>query len=262
MNEKMFMESLIIQGVRRSVICVMAVFIALLLFSPLNAEGKAKWQKISVKEAFGLYKLRQAHLVNTMSHLECMDHRIPGSLCLACEEIEKSPQILPPDKTSNIIFYCESDNCYKSCLAAYVAVRNGYANVFVLEGGLPAWKQAGHEVESVQRIPRVAVKSIKIDTLRSWLAERKTMSIIDIRTENNFKEGHIEGAVNLPLYKLHERYQELPYNRMLVLVDSRGFRSFLAQSYLKRKGFDVVRLFGGMEAWKVYESRLKKERAR
>jgi rhodanese-related sulfurtransferase len=131
--------------------------------------------------------------------------------------------------------------------------------VFVLEGGLPTWKQSGHEVESVQRIPRVAVKSVKVDMFRSWLAERKAMTIVDIRTENNFKEGHIEGAVNLPLYKLHDRYQELPYNRTLVLVDSRGFRTFLAQSYLKRKGFDVVRLFGGMEAWKAYELKIKRQ---
>ncbi len=262
MNKKAFMESFITQGFRRGVIFVMAASMAILLFSPVGAEVKTKGQMISVKEAFGLYKLRQAVFVNTMSQLECMDHRIPGSLCLACEEIEQKPKILPPGKTGNIIFYCESDSCYKSCLAADVAVKNGYANVFVLEGGLPAWKQAGHEVESVQRIPRVAVKSIKVDTLRSWLAERKAMAIIDIRTENNFKEGHIEGAVNLPLYRLHERYQELPYNRTLVLVDSRGFRSFLAQSYLKRKGFDVFRLFGGMEAWKAYELRRKKEKTR
>lgn len=258
MNKKAFMKSFISNGIRRGIIFVMAASIALLFFSSLSAEVKTKRQRISVKEAFNLYKLRQTNFVNTMSQLECMDHRIPGSLCLACEEIEKSPQILPPDKTGNIIFYCESDSCYKSCLAADVAVKNGYAKVFVLEGGLPAWKQAGHEVESMQRIPRVAVKSIKVDTLRSWLAERKAMAIIDIRTENNFREGHIEGAVNLPLYRLHERYHELPYDRMLVLVDSRGFRSFLAQSYLKRKGFDVVRLFGGMEAWEAYELRMKK----
>lgn len=257
------MKSFITQGFRRGVIFVIAASMAILLLSPISAEVKTKGQRISVKEAFDLYKLRQTVFVNTMSQLECMDHRIPGSLCLACEDIEQNPKILPADKIGRIIiFYCESDSCYKSCLAADVALKNGYEKVFVLEGGLPAWKKAGHEVESVQRIPRVAVKSVKVDTLSSWLAERKTMAIIDIRTENNFKEGHIEGAVNLPLYRLHERYQELPYNRTLVLVDSRGFRSFLAQSYLKRKGFDVVRLFGGMEAWKAYELRRKKEKTR
>lgn len=251
-----------IRAFKSAISLVLPAFLALSIICSANADEKGKWQKISVREAYGLFKLGQAYPINTMSHLECMDHRIPGSLCLACEEIEKRPQILPPEKTKNIVFYCESDSCYKSCLAADAAVRNGYTSVFVLDGGLPAWKKAGHETESAQRIPRVAARSIKADILKSWLTERKRMAIIDLRTEDNFKEGHIEGAVNLPLYRLHERYHELPYNQTLILIDSRGFRSFLAQSYLKRKGFDVVRLFGGMEAWKAYESRMRKEKAR
>ena len=35
----------------------------------------------------------------------------------------------------------------------------------------------------------------------------------------------------------------------LMLVDDQGFRSFLAASYLARKGFRVTRLFGGIAAW-------------
>jgi hypothetical protein len=49
---------------------------------------------------------------NTMSELECLDHRIPGTQCLSCEEVENSPgTILPPDKERVIVFYCESAGC-------------------------------------------------------------------------------------------------------------------------------------------------------
>lgn len=262
MSKPTIMTSPPARAIRRAIRLVLPAFLVLSIVLTVQADEKGKWQKIDVKEAHSLLKLGQTYLVNTMSHLECMDHRIPGSLCLACEEIEKRPQILPSEKTKAIIFYCESDNCHKSCLAADIAVRNGYTSVFVLDGGLPAWKRSGHEIESVQRIPRVAVRAIKADTLRAWLSEGRKMAVIDLRTEKDYREAHISGASSLPLYQLHERYQELPYNRTLVLVDNRGFRSFLAQSYLRRKGFDVVRLFGGMESWKAYESKMKKATAR
>ncbi len=42
---------------------------------------------------------------------------------------------------------------------------------------------------------------------------------------------------------------EIPLDRTVVLVDDRGFRTFLAGSYLERKGLKVMRLFAGMRGW-------------
>ena len=41
---------------------------------------------------------KELPVFNTMSELECLDHRIPGTRCLACEDVENNPSILPPDK--------------------------------------------------------------------------------------------------------------------------------------------------------------------
>jgi rhodanese-related sulfurtransferase len=38
-------------------------------------------------------------------------------------------------------------------------------------------------------------------------------------------------------------------DRTLALIDDRGVRTFLAGSYLEMKGYKVMRLFGGMQAW-------------
>ena len=72
---------------------------------------------------------------NTMSEIECLDHRIPGSKCLACEEIENNLPVLPADKDQDIVFYCESAGCYRSCRAAGAAVKAGYKQVHVLRQG-------------------------------------------------------------------------------------------------------------------------------
>ena len=194
-------------------------------------------------------------LIDAMSHLECMDHSIPGSLCIADEEFfAKAPKLFP-DKNRQLVFYCESNRCYRSRETAAIALQQGYARVSVLKGGIPAWKMAGYGAVSQDRIPRLPVASIKPERLARWLLEKRDLLILDIRREARFAEGHLPGAINIPLFRLHERYQELPLNRPLLVVDDRGLRSFLASSYLVRKGIaDVTRLFGGMERWQGYAS--------
>jgi len=54
--------------------------------------------------------------------------------------------------------------------------------------------------------------------------------------------------------ELHERYAEIPLGRQLVVTDEGGDRSFLAASYLIRKGIDAVRLAGGMKQWRALPS--------
>ena len=199
-------------------------------------------------------------LVNTMSYLECLDHSIAGSLCIASEEFVSRIAQLPADKDRMLVFYCESEAAQKSCEAADTAVRHGYTRVFVLEGGMPAWKRAGYDVAETERIPRKAIQSVKPPVLRQWMMEKRDLYLLDIRPEKVFKQGHIEGAVNIPMYQLHRRYEELPLNHLLILVDNRGFRTLLAASYLSRKGYNAQRLFGGMAKWEAMLSREKKKR--
>jgi len=197
-------------------------------------------------------------LVDTMSYIECLDHSISGSLCIPAEEFETKIAMLPADKNKTLVFYCESEASQRSFESADTAVKHGYTNVFVLEGGIPAWKRAGYEVATEERIPRMAVQAVTPQVLRDWLAEKKDILLLDIRPEKAFNQAHIKDAVNIPLYQLHRRYEELPLNRLLILVDNRGFRTLIAASYLKRKGFQVKRLFGGMAKWEAMLSKEKK----
>jgi rhodanese-related sulfurtransferase len=199
-------------------------------------------------------------LIDAMSRLECMDHSIPGSLCIADEEFfAKAPKLFP-DKNRQLVFYCESNRCYRSRETAAIALQQGYTRVSVLKGGIPAWKKAGYETVSQERIPRLPAASIKPDRLARWLLEKRDLLILDIRRKERYREGHLPGAINVPLYLLHERYVEIPLNRPVLVVDDRGLRSFLASCYLVRKGVaDVKRLFGGMERWQAYDSAKKRK---
>jgi rhodanese-related sulfurtransferase len=215
------------------------------------AEAPPPWKVIDASTLRAMMASdRDLPVFNTMSEIECLDHRIPGTRCLACEDVENNPAALPPDKSRDVVFYCESAQCYRSCRAAEAAVKAGHQQVYVLDGGMPAWKQAGYAMETIERIPRGSIQSVRAEALKQMLAERKDLLLVDVRSEKFFKEGHIEGAVNIPLYRFSANYAQIPLDRTVMLVDDRGFRSFLAGSYLEMKGYRVMRLFGGMQAWK------------
>jgi rhodanese-related sulfurtransferase len=113
----------------------------------------------------------------------------------------------------------------------------------------------------VERIPRRAIPSIKPPVLQKRLLQKQSLLLVDLRSETLFQAGHIEGAMNLPLYQMHRRWRELPLDRRLILVDNRGFRSHLAASYLAAKGYAVEPLFGGMSAWQAMVAIEQKHRA-
>ncbi|MCX7966389.1 MAG: rhodanese-like domain-containing protein [Syntrophorhabdaceae bacterium] len=224
------------------------LFFFTLTFFSFASEKVSSQRYIDPLTAKNLVKEKGAVFVDTMSYLECMDHRIPGSLCISLEEFEKrSPQLLK-DKTQHIIFYCESDECLRAGETHNVAKTMGYENLYILDGGLPAWKRAGFEIESIIRIRRQPVESIKFNKLEEFKKQKKNLFILDVRSEHLFKKGHLEGAVNIPLYVLHRRIKEIPKDRSVLVVDETGKRSFLVCCYLINNGIrDVTRLFGGMK---------------
>jgi len=229
-----------------------ALFVSLFFAAGLCLHGSmayaAGWKIVEVQTLHDWMKTEQVTLINVMSRIECLDHRIPGSLCIACEEFEKRLSEVP--RKGTVILYCESEACTRSCNAGEVAVRKGLTNIYVLKGGMPAWKRAGYTLESPQRIVRVPIRSVKAHELDNWRGSHRNALILDIRSEAAYAGNHLPGAVNIPFYRLHERYGELPERRPLLIVDDQGFRSFLAGSYLFHKWFRTInRLFGGMTAW-------------
>ncbi len=196
--------------------------------------------------------------INTMSAIECRDHRIPGSLCIPCPKFEERTPAMLENRDQPVVLYCASIGCHRSMHAAHKALDLGYLHVYVLDGGLPAWKEAGYSVESEQRIPRTGIESIKPNVLNRWIGEKKDALILDIRSRDLFDREHIPGAVNLPLDELEDTYRELPMDKKIIVVDEQGHRSFLAACYLYERGLvDIERLFGGMNDWRSFMKRVK-----
>lgn len=75
--------------------------------------------------------------------------------------------------------------------------------------------------------------------------------VLDIRDSKDFNAGHLAGAVNIPYAKLADRLSELDKHkeRPIILVCKSGQTVSVAGKMLKEKGFNAIRLSGGMMEW-------------
>ena len=76
--------------------------------------------------------------------------------------------------------------------------------------------------------------------------------IIDARTQEEYDQGHIPGAILIPEYEIADRAEkELLYKNQLILVYCRsGRRSKIAAEELVKLGYTNVKEFGGIIDWK------------
>ena len=82
------------------------------------------------------------------------------------------------------------------------------------------------------------------------LAEQGEAIILDVRGSNEYKEGHVPGALHIPLGYLEDRIDEVPSDKPVVVHCLSGFRSSIATSILHandRTG--TLNLIGGWQAW-------------
>lgn len=75
--------------------------------------------------------------------------------------------------------------------------------------------------------------------------------VLDIREAKEFGAGHLVNAVNIPFAKLAERMSELDKykERPIILVCKSGQTVGVAAKMLRDKGFNTLRLSGGMLEW-------------
>jgi ArsR family transcriptional regulator len=77
--------------------------------------------------------------------------------------------------------------------------------------------------------------------------------VLDVRPEDEFRQGHLPGALNIPLAQLERRLAELPADKEIVAY-CRGpwcVLSFEAVAALRQRGYRARRLEDGFPEWKI-----------
>lgn len=73
--------------------------------------------------------------------------------------------------------------------------------------------------------------------------------VLDVREQDEWDAGHIEGALHLPMSQLVDRAAEVPSDRRIVCVCRSGNRSARVTAWLIANGVDAMNLDGGMLRW-------------
>jgi len=101
---------------------------------------------------------------------------------------------------------------------------------------------------SLGALLRAGIGRIEADELMGMLKAGKPLSLIDVRTPDEFRSGHIPGAVSIPLDILPHVDSAL-FKGEIILCCASGIRSVKARHILSSMGISSVDLKGGVKAW-------------
>ena len=113
-----------------------------------------------------------------------------------------------------------------------------------LEGGIDAWETGGYSL--------TMLATIAVHDLNGRIGESPRVTVLDVRTDKEWTDGHIDGAIHIHGGKLQERFADVPRDRPVAVICGSGYRSAIAASFLQREGYEgVLNVMGGMSAWKA-----------
>jgi len=193
----------------------------------------------------------------------------PNVVFVPLEEFVAMQDEWPADKDAPIVTYCGSG--HRSTIAMTILWSYGYTNVQSLKGGFADWVNGGYAIvegtgaaESEEAAETGAAdldtaiatflgdmegyNTISLEDLNLALAEDPPPFILDVRELSEVEEnGHIEGAVNIPLREVADNIQYLPsFDTPIVSYCGSGWRCTIALVALEAMGWeDVKGLKGG-----------------
>ena len=97
---------------------------------------------------------------------------------------------------------------------------------------------------------QLGYKTISVSDASTMIQSSPNLLVVDVRTPQEYAQGHLKGAINIPLSDLPLRIGGLVRNRPILVYCQTGYRSAQASAILVKAGFtQVYNMDGGMTAW-------------
>jgi rhodanese-related sulfurtransferase len=228
------------------------------LYFPINAkinkEGYDSLDEI-MKQALTPLSVEEFKLKSQKEGIIILDTRkaedftqqyVPGSVSIGLDGrfAEWAGSLLPFDKP--ILLITDNDQEKESVVRL---ARVGFSRMIgYLKGGVQAWKNAGEEIDMII--------DIEPDELAMDLPYDDRLIVIDVRREPEFADGHIRGAINIPLDEMTDpaSMANIEDDHNVYVHCAGGYRSVIAASLLKRQGIHNLRnVVGGWNKIKEQE---------
>ncbi len=203
-------------------------------------------------------------LIDVREPNEYAEGFIEGAVNIPIRTLLDDLSLLPAEMDAPIVIYCASG--HRGALGKMALELLGYENVLNLGGGLRAWTAAEFPVVMgeagaadleallggyLSALPENFL-TITATDLSLALAENPPF-LLDVREPNEYAEGFIEGAINIPVREVLQNLAALPMDQRIVIYCGSGHRGALASMALNLLGYDTINLASGLNAWRAAE---------
>ena len=189
---------------------------------------------------------------------EYNDGQIANSTSLPRSQIEFRIDALVPNRQVPIVVY--DDGGTRAELAAATLTELGYVKVAILSGGLSAWQRDGLTTVSGVNVPSKAfgervhhdrqVPDLSAEELKLLLDNKSDLTILDVRTPEEYGRFCIPGGINVPGGELILWAEDLRYKPAVIINCAGRTRSIIGAATLRRLGLTNVRaLRNGTMGW-------------
>lgn len=203
---------------------------------------------LTVKEFITVWESAEALVIDTRPKEDFVKGFIPGSIFIGIDDTF-APWVgtLVPDLMQPILII--ADEGREEEVVTRLA-RVGYDNALgYLKGSFASWQQAGEEVD--------VIEEISAENFAERFTKDSSLHLLDVRRESEYKSEHIVAATNFPLDFLSQNMSMLSTDKKYYLHCAGGYRSAIAISILKSRGYDrLVNIQGGYKA--LSATKLKK----
>jgi hydroxyacylglutathione hydrolase len=184
-----------------------------------------------------------AVVVDTRARESFAAGHIPGTLNIPSNKsfLNWSGALVPVNSDLYLITEAESDDAVKLLFSDLAKIgltpNQGYFGRQVFDD----WKSARGELEQVGQLDAEQLRRTGSD---------KNLQIVDVRGPDEWRRGHLSGAIHIPLAALPDRIGELNSAAPIVLHCKGGSRAAIAASFLQARGItNVSSLIDGYEGW-------------
>lgn len=193
---------------------------------------------------------------------------IAGAVHIPLQELMAHIGELPEAKDANIVVYCGVG--HRGNMAATMLRTLGYTNVRNLSGGIGGWTTAGLPIEGAPEAEAVEAEAfdlnaaltdyfaglpgsfnaIRVPDVAAAIAANPDLVLVDVRTPDEYAEGHFAGAINIPINELTDHLDLLPnQDADIIVYCGSGHRSALGMMALNLLGYDkALSMLGGVKA--------------
>lgn len=218
-------------------------------YFPINARiNREGYQSMDIVKEKGVKALsvaefkekteKGAWILDTRNSLDFTAAFVPESISIGLDGrfAEWAGSLLPFNQALVLVTEPgkEEESVIRLARIGYDAVE-GY-----LDGGLAAWQDAGERID--------LIIDIDAEEFAMDLPFDNKLEVLDVRKPKEFEDGHVKGAVNMPLDNLSDimNVAMIDTDSNLYIHCAGGYRSVIAASLLKRQGFHNLRnILGG-----------------